>query len=459
MFLRGFPSPKWLRRMRDTQKVSLEFYRRHLDFPAFAPLGSRDLYTSPPLPSSYARVFQLMIPTICARNVDHFIHEPQDLQMARERESEGMAKYFRALRNEGMLSDSMVRKCLILTKQTYVLEQIVTIEVTPADERGNWHAAVWLDNGKDLSQSVQGPWSPLPGTKAWETYFYPVVVTKETGLSTSFSSYKTPMGTPSQRVRSQNTVQLGHRTEEDWEAAQNACHLPSAYAAHLDKEIASQDALYSLSEIFRFAASAEAQFLNLLHKCIEKELSFIGAQEVGHRDSVSLINLSYIKAHLTAHAQSLTEATTVLQNRHSLDWPRIDTSQDVRLAALADKSAALLLADFEFLIGRAQVLSRECEQGMATLANNSVLQESRRSVDMAVKVQRLTIIGTIFIPLSFACSVWGMNIEEMGSGPRPIWMWVMTAVPVLLFTYLVYSWSSLVNIWRKRKERAKQVVV
>lgn len=77
--LRGFPSPKWLRRMRDTQKVSLEFYRRHLDFPAFAPLGSRDLYTSPPLPSSYARVFQLIIPTICARNVDHFIHEPQDL--------------------------------------------------------------------------------------------------------------------------------------------------------------------------------------------------------------------------------------------------------------------------------------------------------------------------------------------------------------------------------------------
>lgn len=112
--------------------------------------------------------------------------------MARERESEGMAKYFRALRNEGMLSDSMVCKCLILTKQTYVLEQIVTIEVTPADERGNWHAAVWLDNGKDLSQSVQGPWSPLPGTKAWETYFYPVVFTKETGLSTSFSSHKTP---------------------------------------------------------------------------------------------------------------------------------------------------------------------------------------------------------------------------------------------------------------------------
>lgn len=64
------------------------------------------------------------------------------------------------------------------TKQEYVLEQTVSVEV--GQEAAALSAVVWLDNGRDLSQSVQGPWCPFPGTRPWETYFFPVIVHQPT---------------------------------------------------------------------------------------------------------------------------------------------------------------------------------------------------------------------------------------------------------------------------------------
>jgi hypothetical protein len=45
-----------------------------------------------------------------------------------------MAKYFKQLRTKAKVADSVVRKCLILSKQEYVLEQTITVEVWPPDE-------------------------------------------------------------------------------------------------------------------------------------------------------------------------------------------------------------------------------------------------------------------------------------------------------------------------------------
>jgi Mg2+ and Co2+ transporter CorA len=201
--------------------------------------------------------------------------------------------------------------------------------------------------------------------------------------------------------------------------------------------------LYALSELFHFAASAEVQFLNLLHKRIMHELSFVGDENVAPYHSVSLLNLKYINMQLTSHAQGLTETIGILRNRQSLDWPRVDNS------APAEKTAVLLLADFEYLLQRAGTLARECEQGMATLANSAVLEESRRSANMTMTVQRLTILGTIFIPLSFVSGVWGMNFKELGTGSQPMWMLFPSMAPVILLSYLVYRWDAVTRLYRK----------
>jgi hypothetical protein len=154
LFLRGFASPQWLTTIGEIHRASPELYRWHLEFQAFTS-GDRDLYSSPSLPSPSARVFQLTIPTICTRNVGVSGYEPEDMQQARRLESEAMTRYFKQLRTRAKVADSVVHKCLLLSKQEYVLEQTVSIEVGPPGD--DWRPIVWLDNGRDLSQSVQGP--------------------------------------------------------------------------------------------------------------------------------------------------------------------------------------------------------------------------------------------------------------------------------------------------------------
>lgn len=437
LFLRGYASPEWLSTIGEKYRVSFELCRRHLQYEAFTS-GGRDLYSSPALPSSSTRVFQLTIPTICTRSTSGSGYEPEDLQQHRRFESEAMGRYFKQLSNRAKVADSVVRKCLLLSSQEYVLEQIVSIEIGPPRE--DWRAVVWLDSGKDLSESVEGPWFPRHGTRAWETYFFPVIVHQVADTPSWSMNERLPRTMPSAYAASNRATSANKTAAGEWKAAQNICLLPFQYGSRLDKELARQDALYALSELFQFAASAEVQLLNFLQSRIEHELSFVGDQKVGQNHPVSLLNLKYIKTQLTPLAQRFAETVSILQSRHSLDWPRAENS------ATAERGAVLLLADFEYLLQRAGTLTRECEQGMATLANSSVLEESRHSASLALRVQRLTVIATIFIPLSFACSFWGMNFKEFGTGSQPLWMWLVLAAPITFFSYIIYRWSTLIRL-------------
>ncbi|KAK4197103.1 hypothetical protein QBC40DRAFT_334483 [Triangularia verruculosa] len=389
-----------------------------------------------------ARVFQLRIPTICHTEVGTLPNEPEDLQQARRTEASIMNKYLMQLRTEASVADSIVRECHMLSKQEHILEQIVSIEVGPSGD--SWRAVVWLDSGIDLLHSVRGvnnPWTPPPKTRQWQTYFFPVIVHQVTAnaISKQGSATNVPHlpshGTPSTRIKGAS----------DWKASQNVCFLPIHYGFQLDKDLACQDALYALSELFQFAASSEVQLLNCLQCHIEREVSFIGAVEGSSRRAASLMNLRYIKTILKKHAQRLAGTTCMLKSRDSLDWPRLGSSNK------AEQTAKILLADFEYLLRRAESLARECEQGMATLANSAILEESRRSVDMGLRVEKLTKIATIFIPLSFVCSVWGMNFQEFGTGILPLWWFPVTAGPILLVSIFIYRLDHLLILVSKLK--------
>ncbi|KAK1767611.1 hypothetical protein QBC33DRAFT_71366 [Phialemonium atrogriseum] len=452
LFLRGHGSPEWLNTIGEKYGVSPELYRRHLQYLEFR---GRDLYSSPSLPSSSARVFQLTIPTICTRNVDGSGYEPEDLQLARRLEEEAMGRYFKQLRSKAEVADSVVRKCLLLSKQHYVVEQTVSIEVGPPGD--DWRAVVWLDSGKDLCQTMKGPWSPRAGTKAWETYFFPVIVNP--AIDTPFTQSTDKPSTPLAGLTSVHDIMepqshTGDRQAEEWKAAQNVALLPFQYGSRLNKRIARRDTLYALNQVFQFSASAEVQFLNLLQSRIVHELSFVGAQGDGKYHSISLLNLKYIKTQLTSHAQSLTETVSLLQNRHDLDWPHIERSDED--SATVERSANMLLSDFKYLLQRAATLAKQCDQGMTTLVNSSMLEESRRSANLATKVQRLTVIATIFIPLSFVCSVWGMNIDILGSGSQPFWKSFVSAVPIILLSLVIYQWDVLIRLYDKSKSGTRR---
>lgn len=196
-------------------------------------------------------------------------------------EAYAVNKYFKELRERAKVADSIVCKCLLLSKQGYILEQTISVEVGPPKD--GWHAIIWLDRGMDLAHSLQGPWNPRPDTLyTWETHFFPVIVHQDdswplhspTDNTSQYSGNFSAI--PDIRIRSET------RPKNEWRAAQNICLLPFLYGSRLDKILASRDALYALSELFRFAASAaEVQSFNFIEKRINHELSLIETEESG----------------------------------------------------------------------------------------------------------------------------------------------------------------------------------
>ncbi|KAJ6095281.1 Mg2+ transporter protein CorA-like/Zinc transport protein ZntB, partial [Penicillium sp. IBT 16267x] len=85
--------------------------------------------------------------------------------------------------------------------------------------------------------------------------------------------------------------------------------------------------------------------------------------------------------------------------------------------------------DIDLMIERLRATS-------ASLTSNMGLLESRRSIDEAHAVTRLTELAFIFIPLSFSTSVFGMQIEPFAN-PVPIWNFFVVAISATAFSYLM----------------------
>lgn len=91
LFLRGYPSPQWLRVIGNKHGVNPDLYQRHFQYKTFT-AGGRDLCSSPSLPSSSSRIIQLTISTICAESSGRLSYEPEDLEDARHQESDAIGK-------------------------------------------------------------------------------------------------------------------------------------------------------------------------------------------------------------------------------------------------------------------------------------------------------------------------------------------------------------------------------
>jgi hypothetical protein len=185
VFLRGFPSPEWLTAVGDKYKPTPELYRRHLDFQ----WNGRDYFSSPSLPSTSARVFHLTIPTICMREAEILPPRPEDMEQERKMHDRQMDNYLQNLRNNAKVADSIVRKNLLLGTRVSVLEQTISVYVSPPGP--NWNIIVWLDSGRDLSLCTQGPWFPRNETRDWQTHLLPVIVPQATEYAHAPPSFDT----------------------------------------------------------------------------------------------------------------------------------------------------------------------------------------------------------------------------------------------------------------------------
>ncbi|PLN81104.1 hypothetical protein BDW42DRAFT_185628 [Aspergillus taichungensis] len=75
-------------------------------------------------------------------------------------------------------------------------------------------------------------------------------------------------------------------------------------------------------------------------------------------------------------------------------------------------------------------------RGSAALTSNMGLLDSRRSIDEAHAVTRLTELAFLFIPLSFSASLFGMQIKPFEDSV-PVWIFLVVAITVTMFAYFM----------------------
>ena len=238
--------------------------------------------------------------------------------------------------------------------------------------------------------------------------------------------------------------------------AQTGRLLHESYGHLLDSKVMAQDTYYALTDVFRFAASSEAQYLDMVQALLRKEmdpaLHSRGSGSGSTDKTLTIWNLVYNKQLLDQHLQRLTDMVEFLEGHIGgdipSDWPRV---VDPPLRKIADRAAQLLLADYRHLTRRAADLSANFAASMATLMNAATIDESQKAIAQAEGVAKLTTLAFFFVPLSFTTGVFGMNFQELGDGNNlRMWVWGVTAVASLLLTYVGLKWFSFRDSLRRR---------
>lgn len=129
----------------------------------------------------------------------------------------------------------------------------------------------------------------------------------------------------------------------------------------------------------------------------------------------TLSNLTYNKKVIDEHIRRFKENITSLARRGDPRWPKATEGKQITKAT---ESATTLLKDYEYLLERAETLSKSCDRGMDMARNNVMVAESYRSFQQARRVSKLTFLAFIYLPASFSTSFFGMNFKQFGTGSK-----------------------------------------
>jgi len=212
--------------------------------------------------------------------------------------------------------------------------------------------------------------------------------------------------------------------------------------------------------LFAHAAFSEVQFLNLMESRFQEQINAIAAGI----PTDALGTLQYFSNILNRHAQQLQETTRALSKlieRSGHDWGRPGTMGSARWSR-SDETAATgqtgnfmdsdgvftptgLLEAYEQLHTRCIDLSNMCARGITLAMSKATVEESRKGIEQSGRLKRLTLLATIFLPLSFTASLFGMNVDLFGQSTVEPWWFFVLCVPITLFTYVMYvcDWKSL----------------
>ena len=430
LFLKGYPSGKWLKTLGATFRVDPEFWRRHLAF-----LQHRDFYDLPPLPSFTNRIVQLRLTTIFTR---HAAITRRAVEIARAEGPAHLRRHHLDLERGGRVGESIIRRLDVISEDTFTVEQ--HISCTIAAKNGGWAgkraapaeiiatlltmltvALVWLDSGKPLSSHTTDSWIGGHGTLIRGPNSCLPAIQHPAKIALRASESIRPRATNSQATPGARSSPVP--LEGLHSVTQSATLFPAQYGVGLQAAHTHSTPLYAIADVFRLAACSSNQFSHLLRSRVDEALRNTPGDE-----SLCLADLRFIKGILDDHLDYLQEVIIFFEGgldawslpRSSVTGAGAASSNSGKQAASEIKSDELtkttradLLADFQAISRRMRALAQRCMEGTNTILNGAMLRESQKAIDQAEEVKLLTKVVFVFAPLSFVCSTLSMQFVDL----------------------------------------------
>ena len=294
-----------------------------------------------------------------------------------------------------------------------------------------------MDCGEDLAKAPPGPWRRDLNQRVFGARTQLLMAPQQK----SYTFFQTTSWNSTQSVDEQD-VSLDDRLP------QRLSRIPLQYGRYLDHEVMREDPFYALHSIFDYIASSECQMLDLIQNKLDTHSKLdITADVADHGMSQS--NLVHFQEVLEQCVAQLEETLRIIEKRGAVWWPKAQEGRSM----VAESAAALLQEDYEYLLHRAKTLLSRSERSMTMTMNMLSIEEARRSVKQNTTLFRFTVVASIYIPLSFTSSFFGMNFVELGQGSLSIWIFFAACAPVFIISALCLFIS------RSRLERLRSAAI
>ncbi|KAH8704096.1 hypothetical protein BGW36DRAFT_404330 [Talaromyces proteolyticus] len=429
LFLHGYPSPQWISTVGAFCRTDPQFFHTHLRFRC-----RRDYYSTPTLRSGLENIITLRFVTLGSREERSGEFDQGRVDALRLDSERNMTRYKHDLMlgSRFQAGDSIVRSFSVLDEKNFFIEQEMSICLHKHDE--GWIILVATDSGRDLSRGPQGPWLPQEDGRS----YLPWTIFAPTIQHNSRIWTKSYLAKPTTSNKSQ-------------EKFPQSAQLLALYCGEtLDTPTMVLDPFYAITDLFQFCAFSEIQFMNVIEAKIEGDTDYNSLM----KENPTLSNLLYCREIVQKHLTHLQEIVKIIKCSGGHLWPHVgkDHLHQYQKALRAKES---LLEDYEQLVERAEVIIKRCSKGMNVIMNNVMLAEAKRAMVQARSVAKLTLIAFFYIPLSFTCAFFSMNIAGFEQEIGRIWLWFAVSVPVLLLSIssLVLDRRKLTTMWLSIKRR------
>ncbi|KAJ5799667.1 uncharacterized protein N7518_001735 [Penicillium psychrosexuale] len=444
VFVRGSLSPAWVGVLGAKYQIDPEFFRRHLRY-----LSQNDFSDLPSLPSASTNTISLPVTSLYTRS----FALRQDQVRRRRREDYDVARSNQqAIRQSASTGESIIRKVSTLTDRLVSVEHDISI-YTKETVNGCRLAFVLLDNGLNLNRPDGPPCfsrhdSLFKNTTSSNLSLNPILIPRPDTIHTGVAHPVIP----------------GH--DRDHANLNSFCHVASLLPFHFGMSLSERhisptprptrpSIMLLLKEVFILVAGSECQFLNRVHSVVKEEQRNPGDER---QMELALNTLVYIKTLLDEHRSRLQGIITFLGRCSSPDSDSDIARRDSCAAATArsvpqGEMMGIIYGDFEELLSRNKSLGEFCVGSMDLIMNNAMLKESRKAVETADDQKRLTILAYFFLPLSLATSIFGMNVQEFGTGNQHIWLPVVTLAVIVLVAMILLNPHYFKSCWSKFVKR------